>query len=149
MNDTTFLTDPAETDGPDLAPMAPQLFSSMLEQSEDCVKLIGPEGTLDFMSANGCRAMEIDNFALLRGLLWTELWPEESRQAISDALARAALGPLVQLEAFCPTAKGRPRWWRVRISPLFDDAKCLAGYISVSRDISAERHSTNDPSKAN
>jgi two-component sensor histidine kinase len=42
----------------------------------------------------------------------------------------------VRFEAFCPTAKGTPRWWDVSVSPLRDAGGALQGLVSISRDIS-------------
>ena len=43
-----------------------------------------------------------------------------------------------RFEAFCPTAKGEPRWWDVTVSPLRDEHGELRGLISISRDVSAD-----------
>ena len=34
-----------------------KLLAAMLDQSADCIKVIGPDGTLDFMNRNGRCAM--------------------------------------------------------------------------------------------
>jgi two-component sensor histidine kinase len=40
-----------------------------------------------------------------------------------------------RFEAFCPTAKGAPRWWEVAVSPLKASDGTLRGIVSVSRDV--------------
>ena len=94
----------------------------MLDQSADCIKVIGPDGTLDFMNRNGRCAMGIDDFALVAGKNWWELWPE--RVAATDPRRRSPSARRRQhsrFEAFCPTAKGEPRWWDVSVAPLRDE----------------------------
>jgi PAS domain S-box-containing protein len=118
------------------------MLAAILDQSADCIKVIGPDGTLDFMNRNGRCAMQIDDFALVAGKNWWELWPEESQPLIRDAIARARGGDNSRFQAFCPTGKGEPRWWDVSVSPLRDETGELRGLISVSRDI------TNDVASA-
>lgn len=113
------------------------MLAAVLDQSADCIKVIGPTGSLDFMNRNGRCAMGIDDFSVVAGKSWWELWPEEAQPAIRDAIARAQAGENSRFEAFCPTAKGDPRWWDVSVSPLRDEKGRLQGLISVSRDITA------------
>lgn len=112
--------------------------SAILDQSADCIKVIGPEGSLDFMNRNGRCAMGIDDFALVAGKNWWDLWPEESQPLIRDAIDAARDGRNSRFQAFCPTGKGEPKWWDVSVAPLRDETGALKGLISVSRDISAD-----------
>lgn len=118
------------------AELSPESLSRVLEQSTDCVKLIGPSGELLWMNPNGLCAMEIDEPELLNGKEWANFWPHESRALIRSALSDAAAGRVARLEAFCPTAKGAPRWWEVSISAVKAPDGAAAGYISISRDVS-------------
>lgn len=111
------------------------MLAAILDQSMDCIKVIGPTGQLDFINRNGRCAMEIDDFAMVAGKNWWDLWPDESRHLIQDAVESARRGENCRFEAFCPTAKGSPRWWEVSVSPLRDESGVLQGIISVSRDI--------------
>jgi PAS domain S-box-containing protein len=114
------------------------MLAAILDQSADCIKVIGPDGTLDFMNRNGRCAMGIDDFARVAGKNWWDLWPVEAQPLIRDAIARARDGDNSRFEAFCPTAKGEPRWWDVSVAPLRDEQGNLQGLISVSRDVSAD-----------
>ncbi len=114
------------------------MLASILDQSADCIKVIGPSGSLDFMNRNGRCAMGIDDFALVAGKDWWDLWPEDAQPLIRDAVARAQAGYNSRFEAFCPTAKGEPRWWDVSVAPLRDEQGALKGLISISRDISSD-----------
>lgn len=114
------------------------MLAAVLDQSADCIKVIGPDGTLDFMNRNGRCAMGIDDFAMVAGKSWWDLWPEESQPVIREAVVKAQAGQNSRFQAFCPTGKGEPRWWDVSVAPLRDEAGALRGLVSVSRDITAD-----------
>ena len=114
------------------------MLAAVLDQSADCIKVIGPMGTLDFVNRNGRCALGIDDFAAVAGKNWWDMWPEDAQPAIHESIARAQQGLSSRFEAFGPTIKGEPRWWDVSVSPLRDEHGTLKGLISVSRDISAD-----------
>jgi two-component sensor histidine kinase len=117
------------------AALSAETLAGVFEQSVDCVKLIGLDGGVMWMNANGMCAMDIDDFCTVGNRHWSSLWPEESAELITDGLTQAATGYVVRFDAYCPTAKGTPRWWNVCISRV-DDAQALhAGYLTISRDI--------------
>ncbi len=111
------------------------MLAGVFEQSMDCIKLLGIDGVINYMSRNGRRALEMDEFSQLDPRPWWALWPAQSSGLIKQAIERAVAGESVRIEAFCPTAKGSPRWWDVSVSPLRDASGALQGLISVSRDI--------------
>ena len=114
-----------------------EMLAAVLDQSVDCIKIIGPAGTLDFMNRNGRCAMEVDDFAAIAGKPWWELWPDESKPQVLNSVERARQGLSSQFEAFCPTAKGTPRWWEVSVAPIQDPQGELQALVSVSRDVTA------------
>jgi PAS domain S-box-containing protein len=112
------------------------LLAAILDQSIDCVKLIGIDGAVEYMNRSGQCAMEIDDFATISGKPWWSLWPSEAQGQIHESVLLATGGECSRFEAFCPTAKGNPRWWDVSVSPVKDAGGALRGLVSVSRDIS-------------
>ena len=54
-------------------------------------------------------------------------------------MAEANAGRAHRFEAFCPTAKGDPRWWEVTVSPLRNSDGQVSAILSTSRDISVRR----------
>ncbi len=122
----------------DFGSTSAELLPALLDQSLDCVKLISREGVVQYMNRNGLCAMEIDDLASVVGQRWSDLWPEEARASIQDALKDAASGA-VRFDAFCPTAKGSPRWWDVSVSQVEDRQGRWLGYLSVSRDVTGAR----------
>jgi PAS domain S-box-containing protein len=115
----------------------PDLGRSLFETSTDCVKLLSADGRILAMNRNGLCAMEIDDFAGIADTAWTSLWPAESHGQIEAAIAAAASGGTGNVKAFCPTAKGAPRWWDVVVTPLNLDERG-GKLLAVSRNITTE-----------
>ena len=108
---------------------------AMLAQSPQCIKLIDSSGRLRFMSENGRKLMEIDDFSMVEGKVWWSLWPDKSRATLENAVAAANRGLTVEFEAECPTAGGRNRHWSVRVSPV-SGGELDGMVVAASEDIS-------------
>lgn len=120
--------------GVSTASASSEMLLAVLDQSPDCIKILSPNGRVDYMNRNGQCAMEIDDFCAIAGQEWSSLWPEENRHLITSGLASASSGQTVRFQAGCPTAKGTMKWWDVTLRK-FDTAGELGGFISISRDI--------------
>ena len=81
------------------------MLAAILDQSADCIKVIGPEGTLDFINRNGRCAMGIDDFAMVAGKNWWDLWPEEAQPLIHTAIASAREGTTAASRLSAPPPK--------------------------------------------
>jgi PAS domain S-box-containing protein len=112
---------------------------SLFDQSDDCIKLIDRDGRLKFMNCNGRQAMEVDDFAVVEGCAWPSRWPEESCGLIQQAVEQALTGKLTRFEAYCPTAKGTPKWWEVTVSPIHGANGSVAAILSSSRDVTQRK----------
>lgn len=112
-----------------------ETLAAALAQSVDCVKLISLDGRIMWMNPNGICLMEIDDFAAYENAQWSDLWPAEGQPAILAGLTSAATGNVARFDAFCPTAKGTPKYWNVCISQVHDTHGDHCGYLGVSRDI--------------
>lgn len=116
------------------------MLATVLDQSEDCVKILDPEGRIGFMNRNGRCSMEVDDFGAVAGKPWETLWPEEAARRVRDGVRDALAGESSRFEAFCPTAKGTPKWWDVRVSPVRDESGVVLAILSVSRDVTQHHH---------
>ncbi|MET0266101.1 MAG: PAS domain S-box protein [Duganella sp.] len=116
-----------------------QAHVSIFENSPDCVKILDLDGNLLSMNTNGQCVMEIDDFGAVCGELWPSLWPADTRAEVHRAMEVARSGSIGQFQAFCPTAKGTPKWWDVVVSPLLGSDGTLQGLVSISRDITEHR----------
>ncbi|WP_440073298.1 sensor histidine kinase [Pseudomonas fragariae (ex Marin et al. 2024)] len=112
---------------------------SVLNASPDCVKILSTVGDVEFFNEAGLCRMEICTLDQVAGKPWIDLWPQESKPVIEDAIERVANGESVRFESFCPTAAGDPRWWDVTAAPILDKRGQIENIIAVSRDITERR----------
>lgn len=119
---------------------ANELFNrTLLESSPDCLKVIDAEGRIQYMNLNGLCLMEIDDFSKFKNKEWWTLWGKDNELMIKNAVEKALLGETVEFTAFCPTAKGSPKWWNVLVSPIKKTGENGKELLSVSRDITKKK----------
>jgi diguanylate cyclase (GGDEF)-like protein/PAS domain S-box-containing protein len=119
------------------------LHRSILEASEDCIKLLDLDGRLELMNGPGACSMEIDDLQKVLGRTWAELWPKKARKTVSAAVAEARAGRSARFTDFCPTAKGQPRWWDVIVTPITNENGEVTRLLSISRDITCTREAAD------
>jgi PAS domain S-box-containing protein len=111
---------------------------TVLESSPDCLKVVGFDGTLEYLSQNGACLLELDDCESVVGGKWEALWPDDQRPAIREAIAAARDGRSVRFTAAAPTAKGTPKVWDVAVTPVPGPDGRTARLIAASRDITAQ-----------
>ena len=117
-----------------------ELNRSLMDASPDCVKVLDLDGRVLQMNMPGLCAMEIDDFGSVYGQTWESLWPAEARGNIEQSVARALAGAASSFQAFCPTAKGSPKWWEVTVSPVRDSVGgSVVQLLSISHDITERK----------
>jgi PAS domain S-box-containing protein len=109
----------------------------VLEVSSDFIKVLDMDGRLLFMSAGGQRVMEVDDFSTIAGCPWPDFWTGAGRSDVEEALASARVGRSSQFVGKANTAKGRPRWWEVSVTPMPSASGGKIRILSISRDITA------------
>ena len=116
-------------------------FLSIVEASRDCIRVISPEGFVEYMNARGQALFEIEDFAgRNRSRYWPDMWPSESRGAVEHALRTALAGEAAAFRALCPTAQGDSRWWDTTVSPILDEGRVIR-VLATSRDVTGEMRS--------
>ncbi|TNC48319.1 PAS domain S-box protein [Rubellimicrobium rubrum] len=115
------------------------LTRDILEISDDCIKLLDLDGRLRFMSTGGQRVMQVDDFSLLEGRYWPDIWPDDAKPQVEAALAHAREGRLGRFREEARTVRGTPRFWDVVVSPIVGDDGRPARLLAISRDITAQR----------
>lgn len=114
-------------------------FLSVVEASQDCIRVISADGHVEYMNAQGKALFEIVDFDGRNRLrYWPDMWPVESRDSVEQALRTALTGNAVAFRAFCPTARGAPRWWDTTVSPILEDGRVIR-VLATSRDVTSER----------
>ena len=116
------------------------MLATVLDQSEDCIKILDPAGRVEFMNRNGRCSMDIDDFSAVAGQSWETLWPDEAAADIRNSIEDAREGRSSRFDAFCPTATGTPKWWDVQVSPVRDEQGAVLAILSVSRDVTEHHH---------
>ena len=116
-----------------------ELKRRIIESSRDCIKVLDLDGNLLFMSSGGQQLLEIDNIQPYLNTCWINFWRPEDRPKISQALATARAGGIGKFQAFCPSAKGAPRWWEVITTPICNAHGHPEQLLSVSRDITERK----------
>ncbi|MEM7728987.1 MAG: histidine kinase dimerization/phosphoacceptor domain -containing protein [Pseudomonadota bacterium] len=127
---------------------APQGFMlSLFDSSPDVIQLIELDGTLSYMSPNGQKAMEIDDFSLVAGRPWAQIWPEESHVKVALALAAAKAGESSRIEIYSPRGDGTPTWYDLSVSPVLRAAhpngKGTSTNTKVARILAIARNITS------
>jgi len=123
----------------DLQIPSDEIMISLLELSRDCVKILGIDGTLDFINCGGIDASGMRIFDEVQGELWWTLWPMHTQETVKQAFERARRGDEVEFSAECPTLKGNVRRWLVNLNPMLADDGTVVGVLCKSRDLDAER----------
>lgn len=114
-------------------------FLSVVEASQDCIRVISADGFLEYMNTQGKTLLEIDDFdGRNRSRYWPDMWPPESRDMVEQALRAAMAGHAVAFRASCPTAKGSLRWWDTTVSPILEGGRVIR-VLATSRDVTGER----------
>ena len=121
-----------------LVPANDQLMISLFDHSRDCVKILGLNGSLDFMHCGTIDALDQSRFDGVRGQIWWSLWPEHAQGAVKAAFEKARAGKETEFLAECPTVQGNMRRWIVCLKPMLTDDGCIAGVVCTSRDIAAD-----------
>jgi len=117
-----------------------EFLQRLVASSVDCIKVLDLDGHLLFMSAGGQLVLEIDDFTPYKNSWWVQFWQQGDREAVCSALATARQGGIGKFQGYCPTAKGKPKWWEVVITPIMDAEGKPEKLLSVSHDITARKH---------
>ncbi len=111
------------------------VLTSLLDNSRDCIKLLDPQGRILYINRTGLAVRQIAGMEDVLGRFWWELWPAEAETAVRDATLNSASGKLRDFRGYCPTARGAPKWWDVRTSPVTDASGEVCRILVVSKDV--------------
>lgn len=126
------------TSAPDLR-LTPQQLQAVIDASGDCIKVLDLDARLLTMNRGGQQVMEVTDVQQCQNVLWTSVWEAGDRVRVEAALDAARAGETTSFEAFARTFAGTPKWWKVSVSPLRDDAGQLTHLLAISSDITARK----------
>jgi PAS domain S-box-containing protein len=112
-----------------------ELNHQIIESITDCTKVLGLDGKVQQITAQGCRVVEIDQPEQAIGTDWVGWWSGEGAELARSAIANARRGNSARFVAFGQTFKGSPKWWDTTISPIRDTTGAPAMLLAISRDI--------------
>ncbi|WP_299811625.1 PAS domain-containing protein [uncultured Roseibium sp.] len=116
----------------------------VLEQSQDCIKLLDLDGRLQSINPCGVEALEISDPQSAVGLSYFDFWEGEDREASIAATRQALEEGQGRFSATFTSSTGRMTRWDEIISPRTDERGEMIGYLVVSRDISAREQATRE-----
>ncbi len=116
----------------------------ILENNQDCIKVIDREGRLLYMNDGGKRLLEIDNFADYDRSLWTNFWNGNEQELAQAAFNSALAGTSSSFEGQCPTVTGIPKWWEVNVIPLHDEDGNVDQILLISHNLTERREAEEE-----
>ena len=116
----------------------------ILENNQDCIKVIDLDGRLLYMNDNGKKLLGIANFAQYDRSYWTHFWGGSDREVAQTAFDSAVAGTVGKFEGQCPTLTGVPKWWEVNVIPLQDQDGNVDQILVISHDLTDRRHAEDE-----
>lgn len=111
----------------------------LLASSDDCIKVFDLKGRLRFMSQGGMRAMEVEDFHVIEGRHWAEIWSSIAGEEINAAVEAVKSGGIGRFQGLCATMTGAQKWWDVVVTPIMGHDRTPQGFLCISRDITEFR----------
>ena len=106
----------------------------LLEASDDCVTVLGLDASLVSMSAQGCAALGIDDFASIAGADWLSLWSPGAQGASFAAVEAARAGGRARFTGSTERG-GTVSYWDVTVTPILGATGRPERLLAVARDI--------------
>lgn len=112
------------------------LSRAILENSPDCIKIIDKDGRIKFMNDKGICLLEVQDFKEVQNKFWWDLWEQEDKHLIQNAVTQALNKEKVHFQASAKTAKGNIKWWDVIVLPMqVNEVGQTEQLLTVSREI--------------
>ena len=119
---------------------ATAFLKSVLDASQDCIKVLTLGGDLIYMNEGGKVVMEVDDFEVIRGCAWSGFWEGGGRAVADSALEAARSGRVGNFQGSARTAKGTEKYWDVTVTRIPGRDGLEDRILSISRDITASKH---------
>ncbi|WP_233148995.1 diguanylate cyclase domain-containing protein [Shimwellia pseudoproteus] len=113
------------------------IVSEMLNVSEDCIKVIGTDGSLLFVNHAGCQALGIDKNNPA-GINWLSLLPDNVQRRGRAALKKASQGQRCTFNGATGTNTSDVIYWNNALTPVIGDDQQVSHILCVSRDITRQ-----------
>jgi PAS domain S-box-containing protein len=111
----------------------------IIESSSDCIKVLDLQGRLLSMSEGGQKLLELDDIAPFLNTSFIDFWKGKEKEACIQAVEKAKQGDKGVFYGYFETAKGKPKWWEVIITPIKDADGSINRLLAISRDITERK----------
>lgn len=116
-----------------------ELKQRILENSNDCIKVLTLNSEILYISPGGLCLLEIDPPTSVLNTDWICFWQGEDQENAKAAIATAKAGNIGQFQGSCPTRKGKQKWWDSIITPIRDASGQVTQLVAISRDITQQK----------
>src|SRR5215471_12761437 len=100
--------------------LAEARLSAILETEPECVKLLAPDTTLEYMNPAGLAMIQADSLEQVKGKSTMDLLDPKYRPAYKELVRKALLGEPGRFEFEIAGLKGRRIWLETHAVPLLD-----------------------------
>jgi PAS domain S-box-containing protein len=122
-----------------------EVFSrQVLQNSQDCIKLLDLEGRLQSINPCGVSALEIDDPEEAIGQSYFDFWEGSDREAALAAARDAIKDGQGRFTASFTSSKGRLTRWDEIVSPRLNELGETCGFLVISRDITSQEKTTRE-----
>ena len=116
-----------------------RLLQGIFDSEPECVKLVGPDGSLRMMNRAGLQMIEADSFAEVANHSIYPLVVSEHRAEFQALTERVFRGESGILEFRIVGLKGAVRWLETNATPLRDEDGEVTALLGITRDVTARR----------
>jgi PAS domain S-box-containing protein len=119
--------------------LAEARLSAILATEPECVKLIAPDQTLEYMNPAGLAMIQADSLEQVKGQSVLDLLDPRYRSAYEELTRNVLLGESGRLEFEIAGLRGRRLWLETHAVPLLDAQGKASHVLAVTRDITERR----------
>jgi PAS domain S-box-containing protein len=114
------------------------LLAAVLDQTHDCIELLGLDGSVRYVNRQGALAMDSTALGELLGQSYLTRWPEDVRPRVRAAISAAGRGEQGRFRASRQGPGEAPSWWDVTVSPVRTGGGPITHLVAIARDMTAE-----------
>jgi PAS domain S-box-containing protein len=121
-----------------------RLLRAIFDSEPECVKLLGPDGSLRMMNRAGLEMIEADSLEQVVGHCMYPLVAEEHRHEFRALTERVFRGGTGSLEFQVAGLKGSSRWLETHAAPLRDEEGNVTALLGITRDVTKRKQADAD-----
>jgi len=116
---------------------APPAAEALLAALPECVRLLTPEGFIDYINPAGLWMLGLHSLDQVKGRRWASQWPDEHPAELEAALLTARKGGVGRFQGVCYTAGGVRKWWDTTMTPVRAPDGQVTRLMALSREVTA------------